>query len=136
MSWCLGIVVLTFEYWIFELNWIIRFCFWIFHVIVSGSRRRRDNTDASVGPHTEKFNIVSNNHGCTHKCDISVFDRKYSFWAILIKKKKKKTVIVSWNLVPRLIWICRIQWGCSLFPLLTGNTLFGQTWLKKSKLSV
>ena len=55
-------------------------------VIVSGTRRRRDNTVVSVGPRTEKFNIVSNNHGCTHKCDISVFDQKYSFWVILVKK--------------------------------------------------
>ena len=41
------------------------------------------------------------------------------------KIKKIKSVNVSWNLLCRLIRICRIQWWCSLFPFLTGNTLFG-----------
>ena len=39
-------------------------------------------------------------------------------------------------MVPTLIRICRIQWCCSLFLFLSGNTLFGQIWSKKSKLSV
>ena len=76
----------------------------------------------------------SNDHGITHKCDYSVFDRKFAFRANLVKKKKK---IVGWseNLVSRLTWIRRIQWGyCSLFPFLTWNTPFGETWSKKSKL--
>ena len=59
------------------------------------------------------FNIVSNDHGCTHKCNFSVFDRKCRFWANLVKKIK--TVNVNWNLVLRLIRVCRIQSGCSLF---------------------
>ena len=54
----------------------------------------------------------------------SVFDRKYPFWANLVQKVK--IISLSWNLVPRLIRICRIQWWCSLFLFLTGNTLFGQ----------
>ena len=29
-----------------------------------------------------------------------------------------KIVSLSWNLVPRLIWICRCQWWCSLFLFL------------------
>ena len=35
------------------------------------TRRRRDikNTVVYVGPHAEKFDIVSNDHGCTHKCN-------------------------------------------------------------------
>ena len=41
----------------------------------------------------------------------------------------------DWNLVPRLIGICRIQW-CSIFLFLIGITLFGQIWSKKSKLSI
>ena len=130
----------------------------------------------SVGPHAEKFNIVSNDHRRTHKYNFSVFIRKYPFWENLAHNikivslswnyvprviqicrfngnvhffcfrletpflgnlvQKIKIVSLSWNLVPRLIRICRIQWWCSLFPFLTGNTLFGQTWSKKSKLSV
>ena len=50
-------------------------------VIVSATRRIRDikNTVLSVGAHAEKFNIVSNDHGRTHKCDFSVFHQKYPF---------------------------------------------------------
>ena len=33
----------------------------------------------SVGPRTEKFNIASNDHGHTQKCNFSVLDWKYSF---------------------------------------------------------
>ena len=39
------------------------------------------------------------------------------------------------KLVATLIRICRIQSRCSLFPLSTGNTPFGQIWSKMSKLS-
>ena len=42
----------------------------------------------SVGPHAEKFNIVSNNHGHTRKSYFSVFDQKFPFWANLIKKSQ------------------------------------------------
>ena len=36
----------------------------------------------------EKFYILSNDHGRTHKCDFFVFDWKLSFWANLVKKSK------------------------------------------------
>ena len=44
---------------------------------------------------------------------IFVCGRKYPFWANLVQEIK----LVSWrqNLVLKLIRICRIQWGCSLF---------------------
>ena len=45
-----------------------------------------------------------------------------------IGRKKIKIVSLSWNLVPRLIRICKIQWWCSLCPFFIGSTLFGQTW--------
>ena len=64
----------------------------------------------------------------------SFFDWKYPFWANLVQKVK--LISWSWNLVPRLIRICRIQWGYSLFLFLSGNILFGQIWFKKSKLWV
>ena len=38
----------------------------------------------------------------------SIFDWKTAFWANLVKKMK--IVKIIWNLVPRLIRICRIQW--------------------------
>ena len=42
-----------------------------------------------------------------------VFEWKYSFWPILLQKFK--IVTLSWNLVPTLIWTCKIQWSCSFF---------------------
>ena len=62
----------------------------------------------------------------------SVFDQKYPFWENLFQKLK--IVSLSWNLVPCLTQICRIQWWCSLLPFLTGNIFFGLIWSKNSKL--
>ena len=64
----------------------------------------------------------------------SIFDWKYLSWTNLVQKIK--IVSLNWNLVPRLVGICRIQWHCSLFLFKTGNTLFEQIWSKKSKLLV
>ena len=63
-----------------------------------------------------------------------VFDRKYPFLANLVQKVK--IMSWSWNLVARLIRICRIQWCCLFYFFLSGNTLFGQIWSKKSQLSL
>ena len=41
-----------------------------FVFIVSATRRTRDIV--SVGPRSEKFDIVSNNHGRTRKCDFCI----------------------------------------------------------------
>ena len=65
---------------------------------------------------------------------LSALDWKYLFWANL--DQKIKIVSLSGNLVLRLIPICRIQWGCSLFLLLILNTIFGQIWSKNSKIFV
>ena len=43
----------------------------------------------------------------------SIFDQKYAFWVNLVQKLE--IVCLSWNLVPTLIQICKIQWWCSLF---------------------
>ena len=59
-----------------------------------------------------------------------VFGRKYSVWDNLVQKIN--IVSLRWNLIPRIIWICWIQWCCSLFSFLTGNTLLGQIWSKLS----
>ena len=45
--------------------------------------------------------------------NFSIFDWKYPFWVNLVQKFK--IVSLSGNLVPRLIWICRIQWWYSPF---------------------
>ena len=49
---------------------------------------------------------------------------------------KIKIVSSNWNLVLRLIWICRIQLWCSFFLFFTANTLFGQIWHQNSKMPV
>ena len=43
-----------------------------------------------IGPRAEKFNVVNNDHGRTHKCDFSVFHQKFPFSANLVKKKKNQ----------------------------------------------
>ena len=40
---------------------------------------------------------------------------KYSFWVNLVPKFKIASL--SWNLVPRLFWMCKIQWWCFFFVL-------------------
>ena len=42
----------------------------------------------SLDPRAEKFNIVSNDHGRTHKHDFSVFERKFPFGQIGQQKTK------------------------------------------------
>ena len=42
----------------------------------------------SVGSRAGKFNIVSNNHGHTEKCDFFALVRKYHFWENLVQKIK------------------------------------------------
>ena len=64
----------------------------------------------------------------------SGFGQEFAFWANFIQKIKIASS--RWNSRLKLIQICRIQWWCSLFLFLSGNTLFGQNWCKKSKLSV
>ena len=41
-----------------------------------------------------------------------IFDQECTFWANLVQIV---TVSLRWNLITRLIWICKIQWQCSLF---------------------
>ena len=74
---------------------------------------------------------------CRIKWRCSLFfisEWKYRFWANLVRKIK--IISLSWNLVPTVIQTCRVQWWCPPFLFLIGNTLFGQIWCKKSKLSV
>ena len=56
----------------------------------------------------------------------SDFDRQYHFWVNLFQKIK--IVSLFWNLMPEIIWICRIQWRCCIFLVFIGITLFGQIW--------
>ena len=64
----------------------------------------------------------------------AVLVQKYRFWENFVQKIK--IVSLSWDLVLRLIPICRIQWGCSRFLVLILNTFFGHTWSKNLKFFV
>ena len=55
---------------------------------------------------------------------MQLFDWQYLFWVNLVQKHK--IISLSKNLVPRLIQICGISWGCSLFLFWTGNTSLGK----------
>ena len=66
-------------------------------LIVSATRMRRFiKIPLSVGPGTEKFNIVRNSHGCTQNCDFFVLDRKYPFRASLAQKSKLSAEAEIW----------------------------------------
>ena len=52
----------------------------------------------------------------------SVFGQKYPLWANLIQEIK--ILSLNWNLVSKLIWICRIKSWSSLFLFSTGNNHF------------
>ena len=79
-----------------------------------------------------KFGIHTNSRNSMVMFTFSFFDQKYPFCLNLVQKIK--IVSLSWNLVAILIWICKTQWCCSLFPFSTENTFFGVNWSKKSKL--
>ena len=59
-----------------------------------------------------------------------VFDQKCPFWVNLVQIVT--IVSLRWNLIPRLIWIRRIQWCCFRPEML----FLGQIWSKLSVLSV
>ena len=62
--------------------------------------------------------------------------RAFFFFIRVNLVQKIKIINLSWNFMPRLIRICRIQWWCTVSPFSTGHTFFGQIWYKISKLSV
>ena len=73
-----------------------------------------------------KFGTYSNSRmqNSTVMFILPVFDWKYAFWANFVQKIK--IITLSWNLVPTLIRACRIQWWCSFFLFLIGNTFLGK----------
>ena len=62
----------------------------------------------------------------------SVSDQKYPSWGNLVQNIK--IVSLSWHLAPTLIFICKIQWWCSLFPFSTKNTFFWTNLVQKIKI--
>ena len=62
----------------------------------------------------------------------SVSDHKYRSWANFVQKFK--IICSKWNLIQRLIWICKIQWWCLFYMFYTENSYpFWKIWSKKSQ---
>ena len=61
-------------YEIFSLAFLHRRCAKFPHLIVSATRKKKDikNAVVSVGICAEKFNLVSNDHALTQKCNFCV----------------------------------------------------------------
>ena len=60
------------------------------------------------------------------------FHWKYPFLTNLFQKIK--IVSLSWNLVPRVIWISRHQWWCSLFSVFDWRYPFWANLVQKTKI--
>ena len=76
------------------------------------------NKCTRASPPARKMQLFSSNLNMQNSVvmfTFSNFDRKYHFWVKLVQKIK--IVSLFWNLAPRLIRICVIQWRCSIFVL-------------------
>ena len=62
-----------------------------------------------------------------------VFDRKYVFWGVNLVQIFK-IVSLSWNFVPRPIWICKIQWWRSFFSVTDWKYAFWVVLVQKIKI--
>ena len=118
--------------WICIIQWYVHF-FWFWPQIPFLGRFGPKNQNCQF---ILKFGTWTNsnmqNSGAMF--NFSAFDWNYSFWANLVQIIK--IVSLSRNLVLRLIPICRIEWGCSLFYVLILNTFFGHIWSKNSNFFV
>ena len=118
--------------WTCEIQWSCSFFFFWVEIPFWGKLGpKHQNSHFKLKFGTDSNSSIKNSKVMLNP---SVFDWKCPFWANLVQKVK--LICLSWNLVPTLIRTCRIQWWCSFFLFLIGNTLFGQIWSKKSKLSL
>ena len=101
------------------------FCFWSDIPFLSKFSTKNENCQCKLKFSTQ---IKSNLQNSTVMFIFSVFDHKYPFPANLVQKIK--IVSLSWNLIARLISICRIQWWCSFCLFWTGNTILGNLFQK------
>ena len=80
-----------------------------------GSKNQNGQFELKFGAYTN-----SNMQNSMVVYTLSVLDLKKPFWANLVQPfwansvQKTKMISFSWNFVPRLIRVCRVQWWCSL----------------------
>ena len=68
---------------------------------VAATRWSKDMALCLSVPRAEEFNVVSNYPGHRQMCDFHVLDKKYSFWAKLVRKVK--IVRLGWNFGPIIV---------------------------------
>ena len=83
----------------------------------------------------ENFNIVSNDHGRTHKCDFSVFFQKFSFWTNLDKNKNcqfklKFGTCTNLNMQNSMFTFSVFAWNCPFWAKLGPKNQTCQFMLK------
>ena len=80
-----------------------------------------------------KFGISINSNMQNWKATLtfSVWDLNYPFWKKLLQKIK--IVRLRWNLLARLIWICRTLRQCSHFTIFNRNHPFRANLVQKTK---
>ena len=118
-----------------RIIWISRYQWWCFRQVTPfldeiGLKNLSCQFNLKFGTKT-----ISNMQRSMVVFAFSVWEGKHPFSANLVKKFK--FINLSWNLVPILIWISRIQWSCSVFLFflfLDGKKPFWQIWFKKPKL--
>ena len=78
----------------------------------------------SLGLRAEKFSIVVTTMDI---CKSAIFCFRLEIPFLGKFGPKIKTFSLNWNLVPRLMQICRIQWWFWFFPFSTMNTFFSKS---------
>ena len=114
-----------------RLIWISRIQWWCLFYIFGQFLSKNQNYEFKRKFFTKSNSNMQNTVMIFLYLFFCLWSEIYSFWVNLVEKVK--IVSVSWNLMLRLIRRCRIQRCCSLFLLLTGNTIFVQFWSKYSK---
>ena len=102
--------------WICRIMWKISgvnfFCFRPEKLFLGKSGQKNQNCQFKLKFGT-KTNL--NMRNSMMMFTFSVFEHKYLFWVNLVQKFK--IVCSKWNLIQRLIQICKIQWWCLFYVL-------------------
>ena len=114
-----------------RLIWISRIQWWCSFYIFGQFLSKNQNYEFKTKFYTKSNSNMQNSVMFLLNLLFFLWSDIYSFWANLVEKAKIASF--SWNFMLRLIRRCRIQWCCSLFLLLTENTIFVQFWSKNWK---
>ena len=105
------------------------FCFWLEIPFRGKFSPKSQNYQLKL-----KFGTYTNSNMQNSMMLFTFVEWKRLFWANLVQKIK--IVTLSWNLVPTLIRIYRIQWWCLFFFVFDRKYLFGVNLVQKIKILV